>query len=93
MMDLLPADDSDGDRWQDNLPDTDIELDIGGDENARLNLGNTSRALLPWKNSCLHESNKLSPDLQKCKSGKNIISNRQSENKWKKMGESGCWMQ
>ena len=32
MMDLLPADDSDGDRWQDNLPDTDIEIDIGGDK-------------------------------------------------------------
>ena len=32
MMDLLPADDSDGDRWQDNLPDTDVEIDIGGDK-------------------------------------------------------------
>ena len=32
MMDLLPADDSDGDRWQDNLPDTDVELDIGSDK-------------------------------------------------------------
>jgi hypothetical protein len=32
MMDLLPADDNDGARWQDNLPDTDVELDIGGDK-------------------------------------------------------------
>ena len=32
MMDLLPADDNDGARRQDNLPDTDVELDIGGDK-------------------------------------------------------------
>ena len=32
MMDLLPAGDSDGARWQDNLPDTDVEIDIGGDK-------------------------------------------------------------
>ena len=32
MMDLLPADDSDGAWWQDKLPDTDVEIDIGGDK-------------------------------------------------------------
>ena len=79
MMDLLPADDSDGDRWQDNLPDTDVEIDIGGDKkNARLNLGGiqVGRYCL-GENSCLHESNKLSPDpMYQVRSGKNIISNR-----------------